>query len=60
MGRFKLAKNYYYSGLDYSRVITDWIVLNAKTKVLFISYPGAMEKARQYFIWRREGKIFRN
>lgn len=50
MESFKLDKNNYYSKLDYSHVITDWIILNTKMKVLFISYPRAMEKARQYFI----------
>ena len=44
-----MDKDDFYSALDYSHLLIDGIVLNAKMKALFIYYPRAIEKARQYF-----------
>ena len=51
-----MDKDDFYSALDYSHLLIDGIVLNAKMKALFIYYPRAIEKARQYFTRWREGR----
>lgn len=44
------------SGLYYGHAIIYWIIVDAKMKGLFVYYPRAVEKARQYFIWGRRGR----